>query len=107
METVAKSYGLEARTYDFARSCRTYVQSIASKNLDADQLIRSSGSVASNFIEAVEALSKKDFRHRIMICRKEAKESLLWLKLLDAEVALLSEAEALMKIFGSIYEKNK
>ena len=42
------------------------------------QLARSSGSQAANYIEANESLSKKDFSHRAKICRKEAKESKLW-----------------------------
>jgi len=41
------------------------------------------GSVAANWIEADEALSKKDFLMRVKICRKEAKESRLFLRLLD------------------------
>ncbi len=52
---------------------------------DAKQLVRASGSVGANYIEANESLSKKDFIHRIKICRKEAKESRYWLKLLDIQ----------------------
>ena len=76
------------------------------------QLIRSAGSVAANYIEANEALSKKDFIMRIKICRKEAKESRLWLNLtlpkneLNAQrTRLVKEATELMKIFGSILAK--
>ncbi|MCL0057727.1 four helix bundle protein [Dehalococcoidales bacterium] len=62
-----------------------------------------------------EALSKKDFTIRVKICRKEAKESRYWLKLIevsgeDAEKrrqSLINEATELMKIFGSIIEKVK
>ena len=80
------------------------------------QLIRSSGSVAANYIEANESLSKKDFYHRIKICRKEAKESKLWLNLCDIgdkevlkdkQDTLIQEAFELTKIFGSIVERNK
>jgi four helix bundle protein len=46
---------------------------------DVKQLVRASGSVAANWIEADEALSKKDFVFRVKICRKEAKESRLFL----------------------------
>ena len=52
---------------------------------DGRQLIRSSGSVGANYIEANEALSKKDFIMRIKICRKEAKESRYWLGLIDTQ----------------------
>ena len=75
---------------------------------DGKQLIRSSGSVAANYIEANEAISKKDFIHRIKICRKEAKESRLWLKLISKEENnLIQETNELMKIFGAILEKSK
>lgn len=47
-----------------------------------DQLNRCSCSVGANYIEAVEGESKKDFYHRIKICKKEAKESQYWLDLL-------------------------
>lgn len=106
-------YDLEDRTYKFAKECREYVASLQ-KNLqsieDAKQLIRSSGSVAANYIEANEALSKRDFIMRIKIARKESKESILWLKLIDGDrsnLTLIVEATELMKIFGAIIEKSK
>ena len=79
------------------------------------QLVRASGSVGANYIEANEAVSKNDFKYRIKICRKESKESRYWLRLLelrDAEQeeerqALVQEATELMKIFGSILQKSK
>ena len=106
-----KKYDLEERTFIFAQNCRKLVKSL-SKTLanqeDGKQLIRSSGSVAANYIEANEAISKKDFIHRIKICRKEAKESRLWLKLISKEENnLIQETNELMKIFGAILEKSK
>jgi len=82
---------------------------------DGKQLIRSSGSIGANYIEANESLSKKDFRMRIMISRKEAKESRYWLMLLNTNnvrikelrETLINESTQLMKIFGSILEKTK
>ena len=79
----------------------------------AKQLIKSSSSIGANYIEANEALSKKDFLMRIKICRKESKESVYWLKLLEAKdqeksrESLIGEATELMKIFGSIVGKVK
>lgn len=113
-----KKYDLEDRTFEFAKSCRALVKKIPRTlaNLeDGKQLVRSSGSVHSNYIEANEALSKLDFYHRTKICRKEAKESRSWLKLLDIDFAdldlmrnkLVQESEELMKIFGSIITKAK
>jgi len=45
-------------------------------------IIRASGSVGANYIEANEALSDKDFVYRVKICRKESKESVYWLRLI-------------------------
>ena len=82
---------------------------------DVRQLVRASGSVAANWIEADEALSKKDFLMRVKICRKEAKESRLFLRLLDAGLtkSTLSardqqavEARELTLIFFSIISKS-
>ena len=114
-----KQYDLEDRTFQFAKRVRVFVKTlprtIASIE-DGKQLIRSSGSVAANYIEANESLSKKDFVMRIKICRKETKESELWLKLIflnsnDAlekeRAALIQESVELRKIFGSILEKSK
>jgi len=80
---------------------------------DVRQLIRASGSVAANWIEANEALSKKDFLLRAKICRKEAKESRLFLRLIETNPAtnekaqkLATEARELMLIFFAIISKN-
>ncbi|HOX41023.1 MAG TPA: four helix bundle protein [bacterium] len=109
---------LEERTYTFARDCRSLVSKIPKlpQNYeDGSQLIRSSGSVPANYIEANESISPKDFSHRLKICRKESKESRLWLRLffidsseLEAErKRLINEALELAKIFGSIIIKCK
>mgnify|MGYP001157624589 FL=1 len=78
-----KTYDLEDRTPEFARQVRDFVRKLNGTiaNIeDGKQLIRSSGSIGANYIEANEALSKKDFVMRIKICRKEAKESRYWLR---------------------------
>ncbi len=103
-------YDLEGRTFLFAKDVREFVKQLPKTVLtieDGKQLVRSSGSVAANYIEANEALSRKDFAMRIKICRKEAKESILWLKLLAEPGTLTNEATELMKIFGAILEKSK
>lgn len=80
------------------------------------QLIRSSSSIGANYIEANEALSKKDFVMRIKISRKETKESIYWLKLIDIESSddlergrqnNIQEATELMKILSSIMRKSQ
>ncbi len=80
------------------------------------QLVKASGSVGANYIEANEALSKKDFFMRIKICRKEAKESRYWLRLIDTannseleqeRKSLEAEAGELTHILGSIVTKSQ
>ena len=82
----SKQYDLEDRTLQFAKKVRAFVKKLPktlSNTEDTRQLIKASGSVGANYIEANEALSKKDFILRIKICRKEAKESRYWLRLVD------------------------
>lgn len=115
----SKRYDLEDRTLKFSEDIRNLVKNIprSISNLeDLKQLVRSSGSVGANYIEANESLSKKDFIHRIKICRKEAKESEYWLRLLDTgdnqdlekkRERLITEVIELRKIFGSIIIKSE
>ena len=79
-------------------------------------MVKASGSVGANYIEANESISKKDFVFRIKICRKESKESRYWLRLLDTEEDaaldierqdLIRESTELMNIFGAILQKSK
>ena len=112
-----KRFDLEDRTYAFAKRCRTFIKTLAKTigNVeDARQLVRSSGSIGANYIEANESLSKKDFICRIKICRKEAKESRYWLRLIEPADdaagecdALVQEAQELMNIFGAIVRKSE
>lgn len=115
----ANYYDLEDRTLKFAKEVRQFIKQIPktiSNIEDAKQLNNASGSVGANYIEANEAISKKDFIHRIKICRKEVKESRYWLLLISVDNIeylekerqhLVNEATELMKIFGSILEKCK
>jgi len=112
-------YDLEERTFQFAKAVRLFVKTLPKTiaNIeDSKQLIRASGSVGSNYREANESLGKKDFLMRIKICRKEAKESAYWLRLIhetnnpkngDVAQRLIQETTELMKIFSSILEKSK
>jgi len=115
----SKRYDLEDRTLEFAKRVRKFVAGLKNTpaNMeDGKQLIRSSGSIGANYIEANEALSKKDFLMRIKICRKEAKESRYWLKLIDTNnsselenerKSLEKETGELTSIFGSIVTKSQ
>lgn len=109
-----KNFDLEDRTYKFANKTRDFLRKIPksiSNFEDSKQLTRSSGSVGANYIEARESLSEKDFIFRIKICRKEAKESHYWLKLIflnniqeleNTREVLRQESMELTKIFGKI-----
>ena len=113
----SKRYDLEPRTYEFAKRVRAFVKQLPKTpaNMeDAKQLIRSSGSIGANYIEANESLGKKDFRMHLKISRKESKESRYWLRLLDAgddtvldeeRACLVQEATELLKIFSAILSK--
>ena len=112
-----KPFDLFQRTYEFASEVRALARTL-SYNLqnkeDGKQVIRSSGSVAANYIEANENLGDKDFSYRIKICRKEAKESVLWLRLLKENNPnntdfdrLIDEAQQLKLIFNAIINKKK
>ena len=112
-------YDLEERTFQFAKDVRLFVKTLpktVANTEDGRQVIKASGSVGANYREANEALSKKDFVMRIKICRKEAKESAYWLRLInetnnlknaDEAQRLRQEANELKKIFSSILEKSK
>jgi len=114
----SKQYDLEDRTLDFAKGVIEFVKILPRTAANAEitkQVIRSSGSVGANYIEANESLSKKDFAMRIKICRKESKETSYWLKLAEVKNSggenkrgvLIGEAIQLTKIFNSIAEKSR
>ena len=112
-------YDLEERTFQFAKAVRLFIKTLPktiANDEDGKQVVRASGSVGANYIEANESLSKKDFVMRIKISRKEAKESAYWLRLIhetndltnaDEAIRLIQEAIELKKMFSSILEKSK
>ncbi|MEK7170977.1 MAG: four helix bundle protein [Patescibacteria group bacterium] len=107
-----KIFNLEPRTEAFARAVREFLgtlQKDIGTQEDVRQLIRSSGSIGANYIEANESLGKKDFVMKLRICRKEAKETTYWLNLLNTanpqRLILINEAQELTAIFGSIITK--
>jgi len=113
-------YDLEERTFQFAKKVRLWVKTIPKsvENIeDIKQLVKASGSVGANYIEANEALGKKDFAMRIRISRKEAKESAYWIRMIletndnlsDIETGkyLFQEATELKKILSAIEVKSK
>ena len=118
-EESSKRYDLDERTLQFARDVRAFIKTLprtVANDEDTRQLVRASGSVGANYIEANDSLGKKDFVMHIKISRKEAKESRYWLRLLDTgenatvdknRDGLIQEATELMNIFGSIVRKSE
>lgn len=114
-----RQFDLEDRTYEFARRVRAFVKCLPRticNREDVRQVVRSSGSIGSNYIEANDGLSKKDFRMRVRIAKKEAKETRYWLRLLDTggdsslnheRDALLQECTELMHILGAIVRNSQ
>ena len=111
------NYDLKERTYIFAKNVRNFIKKIPRTiaNIeDGKQLIKSSGSVGANYIEANNHLSQRDCLLRIKICRKESEESIYWLRLIylnngveleEERKVLIQEATELMKITSSIMRK--
>ena len=111
-------YDLEERTALFAEHIIAYAESLpktVGNERIRGQMIDSGTSVGANYIEAKENLGKKDRLMHLKISRKEAKETVYWLRLLietnDEQLekegkALSQEATELKKIFSSIIEKS-
>lgn len=112
------NYDLEERTTKFSKDilalCKQIKISIHNKNI-IEQLIRSATSVGANYCEANGSSSRKDFRNKIHICKKEAQETRYWIALLEGlEVTkrnelrdLKKEAHELVLIFGKIAISSK
>ena len=114
-------YDLEERTAKFGEDIIGFLRKIPRDEITRpliSQLIRSATSIGANYCEANEAASKKDFRNKICICKKETNETKHWLKMLIATdpgkkeriFALLKECHELLLIFQAItssMSKNK
>lgn len=113
-------YDLPERTFKFAlaiRVCMSRCKWTREQWTDIDQILRSSGSIAANYVEANNAVSRPDFLFRIRIAKKEASESMLWLRLLEATTqdesikttlrALLQEADELTRILATILRNSQ
>lgn len=110
-------FDLEDRTLRFGigivRLCKSLSYNTVNNKL-IDQLVRSGTSVGANYREANETETKKDFKNKILIAKKEAKETEYWLKLMvesnpDRKNDLLifeKEALELVKILAAIYAKS-
>ncbi|MDD5396694.1 MAG: four helix bundle protein [Candidatus Moranbacteria bacterium] len=111
-----REYNLEIRTSAFGESCILMCKKIKQDTITRpliSQIVRSSTSVGANYAEANGASSKKDFKNKIHICKKEIQESKHWLHMISvaspelaSETGMLwKEAQELTLIFGKIISK--
>lgn len=94
--TMTPPYDFGERTTMFSRKIRRFIKQIPSTPFDIDdkkQIIDSSGSIGANYTESTEAMSKRDSIKCLKIARKEAKETIYWLKVIDANEDLTLEKE--------------
>lgn len=113
-----KKFDLEDRTAVFGENIIKFVKSLADSNINRpliSQIIRSGTSVGANYMEADAASSKKDFLHKIALCKKEAKETMHWLRMIaEADSRsksegrkLWQEAREFVLIFSAILRSGK
>jgi len=111
------AFDLEERTAQFGEAVIYFARTIAKNPVTMpliSQLVRAGTSVGANYCEADDAVSKKDFKNKIGICRKEARETKLWLRLIAAAEPelriearkLWQEAKELHLIFAAIWRKS-
>ena len=104
-----KKYDLEERTAQFGEAIIELVKTFPQDPINSpliSQIVRAATSIGANYMEADGA----DFRHKISICKKEAKETKHWLRMIakanlsrrDECQKLLKEAQELSLIFSSI-----
>jgi len=113
MSRIDNSYDLEERTSRFGERvvsfCKGLKQDSVTKPI-ITQLVRSATSIGANYMEANAASSKRDFANRINICRREAKETLHWLRMIkicfsdkkEEIIVLWQECKELVLIFAKI-----
>jgi four helix bundle protein len=110
-------FDLEERTAVFGEAVIRFAKTIPKNPVTTpliSQLVRAGTSVGANYCEADDAVSKKDFKNKIGICRKEARETKLWLRLIAAAEPdlktearkLWQEAKELHLIFAAIWRKS-
>jgi four helix bundle protein len=114
----AKKYDLEERTAKLGEGIIEFAKSLEKNEVNRpliSQIVRSGTSIGANYMEADGAESKKDFNHKIALCKKEAKETKHWLRMiakanphkeLDCQ-KLWQEAKELTLIFSSILLSRK
>jgi hypothetical protein len=106
-------YDLEERTAKFGEAIIDFIKRIEKNEINrplSNQIVRSATSIGANYMEANQAISKKDFKNKIRICQKESNETKHWLRMIaradsskkDVCEKLWSEAHQLTLIFAKI-----
>ena len=117
-EPISKIYDLEERTAKFGENIIKFARKIPKDVITfplINQLVKSGTSVGANYCEADDAESKQDFKHKLGICKKEARETKHWLRMIviaipeiEKEAKILwQEAKELNLIFNAIIKKLK
>ena len=112
-----RDYDLSERTAIFGEDMITFARKVKLDSVTSplvSQLVRASTSVGANYDEADEASTKKDFRYRISVCKKEARETKRWVRMIVAALPALKEearprwkeANELHLIFSAIYRNS-
>jgi len=113
-----KKYDLEERTAKFGEEIINFAKRIPKNSVTLpiiSQLVRAGTSVGANYCEADDAESGRDFKHKIGICKKEARETKHWLRMVVAACPelkekakpLWTEAKELHLIFNAIFRSDK
>ncbi|HLD02050.1 MAG TPA: four helix bundle protein [Patescibacteria group bacterium] len=112
-------YDLEERTAKLGEEVISFSKKVSRSPINdplINQLVRSATSIGANYCEADNAESKPDFRHKIGICKKEARETMHWLRMIalaipqlkDEAKVLWVEAKELNLIFNAVvHSSNK
>lgn len=112
-----KKYDLEERTTKFSQAVIKFARELPQNPINTpiiSQLIRSATSIGANYCEADDAESKNDFKHKIAICKKEARETKYWLRMIGTMIvteknevrSLWKEAKELHLIFSAIIKSS-
>jgi four helix bundle protein len=111
-----EGFDLEERTATFGENVIRFCKSLSSNDVTGPlirQVVRSGTSIGANYCEADDAVSGKEFRQKIGTCKKEARETKHWLRMIaaaepgkaDRARELWKEAQELLLIFASIFRK--
>ncbi len=98
-------YDLEERTAKFGENIICFVKKLSKDLINTpliNQIVKSSTSVGANYMEANQASSKKDFKNKIYICRKESNETKHWLRMIA--VANLDKKDECRKLWQEAHE---